>query len=118
MDWKNCIRQEDIEQLQKNWRDNESAKGTKREQDHIPPVKLFSPAGAFTWLLSECDENGLCFGLADLGFGTPEMGLISLDEIFSVKIGGLYVEQDRYFRGTKTLSEYADEARQFGRIKA
>lgn len=44
---------------------------------HKPIVKLFTPDGNCTWLLSELDpENPLvAFGLCDLGVGFPEMGL-------------------------------------------
>ena len=44
--------------------------------DHAPVVKFFSPVGAATWLFSELDEDGdTLFGLCDLGFGCPEMGI-------------------------------------------
>ena len=55
-----------------------------RRGDHKPVVKWFNPCGAGTWLLSELhpeypDECG--FGLADLGFDTPELGSIGLLEL-------------------------------------
>jgi hypothetical protein len=82
-------------------------------------VKLFLPWTSGTWLLTEMEEDGLAFGLADLGFGTPEMGYISLDEIWEVKgPGGLRVERDVHWTTKKTLSEYATESRQHGYIKA
>ena len=52
--------------------------------DHEPVVKLFNPCGAGTWLLSELDPefpDECGFGLADLGFGTPELGSIGLLEL-------------------------------------
>ena len=50
--------------------------GRNRDRDHSPVLKLFNPCGAATWLISELDEDGeTMFGLADLGFGTPELGL-------------------------------------------
>ena len=53
--------------------------------DHVPLLKLFNPIGAATWLASELYEDGnTLFGLADLGFGCPEMGTFSLTEIASV----------------------------------
>ncbi len=47
--------------------------------DHVPVVKFFNPLGAATWIISECDADGdTLFGLADLGFGCPELGSVSL----------------------------------------
>lgn len=47
--------------------------------DHVPVVKFFNPLGAATWLISECDTDGdTLLGLADLGFGCPELGSVSL----------------------------------------
>ncbi len=89
--------------------------------DHPPVVKLFTPDGACTWLLSELDpeDTDLCFGLCDLGFGSPEMGSVRLSEIASVRGRlGLPVERDLHFTGDKKLSAYADEARLHGSIQA
>ena len=60
------------------------ANGTRRGAGHKPVVKWFNPCGAGTWLLSELDPeypDECGFGLADLGFGTPESGSIGLLEI-------------------------------------
>lgn len=89
--------------------------------DFRPVVKLFCPWGGATWLLSELDPDNpdIAFGLCDLGMGFPELGDVSLAEIESVRhASGLRIERDRYFEATKTLTEYADEARGHGRIKA
>jgi len=89
--------------------------------DHKPVIKLFNPTGAQTWLISELDPEcpDIAFGLADLGFGTPEMGSVSISELESFKGPlGLGIERDIHFEATKTLSEYADEARATGRIAA
>lgn len=89
--------------------------------DHPPVVKLFTPDAACTWLLSELDpeDPDICFGLCDLGFGTPEMGSVRLSEIASVRGRlGLPVERDLHFTGDKPLSAYADDARLSGHIKA
>ncbi len=43
-----------------------------REPDPRPVVRLFNPVGAATWLATEIDDDGILFGLADLGFGCPE----------------------------------------------
>ena len=85
-----------------------------------PPLKLFLPWGACTWLISERDPDDpdLLFGLCDMGFGSPELGTVSLAELQSVTRHGLGLERDRYFTPTMTLAEYADKARAAGRIAA
>ena len=94
------------------------ANGSQRDVDHVPVVKLFNPIGAATWLATELDEDGdTLFGLADLGFGTPELGSFSLLEMASVRLPfGLGIERDLYFEGTFPLSVYAEAARRAGRI--
>jgi hypothetical protein len=89
------------------------------ERDHSPVVKLFTPDGSATWLLTECDadEPDRLFGLCDLGFGCPELGFVSLSEILQVRGGlGLPVERDQHFVADKPLSQYAEAARSAGRI--
>ena len=83
-------------------------------EDYAPVVKFFDPWGAATWLLTECDEDGLAFGLCDLGFGCPEMGAVSMKEICSIG----RIERDLHFKTSKPLSEWAAEARADGHIKA
>ncbi len=86
----------------------------KPEPDFWPVVKLFTPDGACTWLLTEIDpdEPDVAFGLCDLGFGCPELGSVSLSELESVRGRlGLPIERDLYFKAVKSLSAYADEAR-------
>ena len=49
------------------------------EPEPTPLLKLFNPVGAATWLATELAEDGdALFGLADFGFGCPELGWISL----------------------------------------
>jgi len=86
--------------------------------DHVPIVKLFNPVGAATWLLSELEEDGdTLFGLADLGFGCPELGSVSLSEIASLTLPlGLSIERDLHFEARFALTVYADAARIIGRI--
>jgi len=90
----------------------------KDRGDHAPVVKFFSPVGAATWLLSELDADGdTLFGLADLGFGCPELGSVSLAEISAVTLPfGLSIERDLHFRTRFPLTVYADAARIVGRI--
>jgi hypothetical protein len=89
--------------------------------DPFPAVKLFTPWGGATWLLSELDPSDpdIAFGLCDLGMGFPELGSVRLSELESVKGPfGLSVERDVAFLADKTLAGYAEEARRHGTIKA
>ncbi len=89
--------------------------------DCKPPLKLFTPWGACTWLISERDAENpdILFGLCDLGFGCPELGSVSLAEILALNGPfGLKIERDIHFTPKMTISEYADAARAAGRIAA
>jgi Protein of unknown function (DUF2958) len=94
------------------------ANGLEPETDHVPVLKLFNPAGAATWLATELDGDGdTLFGLADLGFGCPELGSFSLSEIAAVRLPfGMGIERDLYFQGRFPLSVYAEAARRQGAI--
>lgn len=118
MHWKELLRDDDIAKLLSNWQEQLPLKGTGREKDYQPVAKLFNPIGTGTWLITECDEDGLAFGLADVG--SPEMGYFDLQEIADLRLlgGAVYMEQDLHFTADKTLSEYASEARQTGHIIA
>lgn len=109
-----------VQQLIANGKEQSPLKGSREERDFQPVAKLFLPwTDNGTWLLTEMEDDGLAFGLADLGFGTPELGYISIDEILEVKgPGGLQVERDIHWKASKPLSEYATEARQRGFIRA
>ncbi|KAA9018291.1 DUF2958 domain-containing protein [Sphingobium limneticum] len=117
MEWTKHIRPNDLQQLIINWEEQLPLKGTSGERDYMPVIKLFNPVGAGTWLITECDNDGLAFGLSDLGY--PELGYISLEEVFSVRLAaGLMIEQDVHFAAKHTLSEYAALAREKGHITA
>ena len=91
------------------------------DRDGPPIVKLFTPDGAATWLISEVDPDDpdRLFGLCDLGLGFPELGYVSLAELSSVRGRlGLPVERDLHFVADKPLSAYAEEACKLGRIVA
>ena len=98
----------------------ESAAARERDSgfDPVPIVKLFSPVGAATWLATELDEDGdTLFGLADLGFGCPELGVFSLTEIANVRLPlGLAIERDVAFRTPFRLSVWSAWARRAGSI--
>ena len=120
MDFSTRIRPHDLETLERNWTTNLPKKGTRAEHDFWPVIKLFNPVGGGTWLIAEKEPGtSLCFGLCDLGMGTPELGYVCLEELFSLKlIAGLSVEQDIHWRPTKPLSEYASEATRSGFVRA
>lgn len=86
--------------------------------DPPPLLKLFNPLGAATWLATELGEDDdTLFGLADLGFGCPELGYFSLAEIAAVRLPfGLGIERDEGFTTPFGLSRWAETARQTGSI--
>ena len=90
----------------------------KHAPDPVPVLKLFNPVGAATWLATELDgDDDTLFGLADLGFGCPELGYFSLSEIASVRLPfGLGIERDIGFETPHSLSVWADAARRTGSI--
>jgi len=90
------------------------------ETDPFPVLKLFNPIGAATWLATELGEDDdTLFGLADLGFGCPELGCFSLSEIASVRLPfGLGIERDEGFEGLAPLLRWAALARRHGSIIA
>ena len=90
------------------------------KDDVKPPLKLFCPWGGATWLISEMEQDNedILFGLADLGFGTPELGYVSLSELTSISGPfGLKIERDINFEPDRSLTEYADDARAIGSIQ-
>jgi hypothetical protein len=86
--------------------------------DFKPVVKLFTPYAQCTWLLTELGpDDGLAFGLCDLGLACPELGYVSLAELATVRGKlGRPVERDLHFIANKTISAHAKEARTHGHI--
>ena len=86
--------------------------------DPVPVVKLFNPVGPATWLATELDDDGdVLFGLADLGFGCPELGYFSLSELARIRLGvGLGIERDIGFASDFPLSRWAEAERVTGSI--
>ena len=101
-------------------RDRLLANGRQRDIDHVPVVKFFNPVGAATWLITEMEADGdTLFGLADLGFGSPEIGSFSLSELTSVRLPfGMGIERDLLFTGDFPISVWAEAARAAGSIRA
>ena len=88
------------------------------DHDPAPVVKFFNPLGAATWLATELyDDGDTLFGLADLGFGCPELGCFSLSELAGIRLSlGLGIERDIGFSTSVSLSVWADTARRAGSI--
>lgn len=81
------------------------------DKDHAPVIKLFTPMGAATWLLSELDPHtGIAFGLCDLGMGFPELGSVSLVELSELTFPN-HVERDQHIELVNTgLGNYASQS--------
>jgi len=88
--------------------------------DPVPVVKLFNPVGAANWLVTEIEsDDDTMFGLADLGFGCPELGSFSRAGIAALRLPfGLRIERDLGFASDQPLSRWADTARKHGSIQA
>src|SRR6185369_2892997 len=86
--------------------------------DPLPVLKLFNPLGAATWIATELDEDDdSLLGLADLGFGCPELGSFSLREIAAIRLPfGLAIERDLGFAPLRPLSVWAETARRSGSL--
>ena len=89
----------------------------QRPPDPIPVVRFFNPVGQATWLATEMDEDDILFGLADLGYGTPEIGSFALAELEAIRLPfGLGIERDVLFDGAYPLSVYAEASRRAGSL--
>ncbi len=80
-----------------------------RTPDHVPALKLFTPMGGCTWLLTEYDPTSENFyGLCDLGMGSPELGYVSRAEIEATAFSTSpqMIERDEHFRPVHTISVY------------
>ena len=63
-------------------------------------VKWFNPSGEATWWVHSMNENGLCFGVAQMfGRDTREYGYFDINEIKEIKCPpfGLPIERDMYY---------------------
>lgn len=81
-----------IRKLRKNNRDKTGASIA----DKKVVVKLFNPQGLGTWWLYSMDNNGNCFGIAQLQ--DREYGYTNIDELKAVRLPmGLKIERDMYY---------------------
>ena len=95
------------------------ANGRNPDRDVPPAAKFFNPAGAGTWLITDADPDDpdRLFCLADLGFGTPELGTVRLSELEAFEGPfGLGIERDLWFQPAHPIGIYAEAARNAGRI--
>ncbi len=86
--------------------------------DPLPLVRLFNPTGRAVWLASELYADGdTLYGLADLGFGSPELGIFSLSEIEAITLPlGMRIASDLVFTTRHRLSIWAEASRLAGSI--
>jgi hypothetical protein len=113
------LTQEQRRTLLDNGRRQAPVRGTDQEIDFWPVVKLFYPAGAHTWLLTELDaeDPDVAWGLCDLGMGFPEFGTVRLSELASIQGSfGLGIERDLYWTAKGPISAYIDAADAAGHI--
>ena len=67
-----------------------------------PIIKLFG--GPVTWLVTGI-EDGILYGYGDLSQGCVEWGgLISEDELPTLRTGFMYLERDRYFKDDPSVN--------------
>jgi Protein of unknown function (DUF2958) len=107
------------DKLVENGRQQAPVKGTDAEKDFWPVVKLFYPAGAATWLLTELDpeDPDVAWGLCDLGMGCPEFGTVRISELESFEGAlGLGIERDKHFEAQAPISRYIAAASEAGVI--
>jgi hypothetical protein len=64
------------------------------------------------------EQPDITFGLLDLGMSCPELDSVSLSEIeLAAEVSGLAVQRDPAFIPAKSISVYADDARERGLIE-
>jgi hypothetical protein len=84
-----------------------------------PLVKIYMTTPRRVWLLTDLDPifPERAFGLCDLGTGLPLIGSVYIDA-FTLCVAnlGLPIYRDPDFKATKTLREYAIDARLRGRV--
>ena len=84
----------------------------------LPVVRLFVPYTICSWLLCSMTEEGLGYGMADLG--SPEWGYVNLDELAEVEIDvqglTLRVERDDTFIPMFPMRVHEHVARSQGRM--
>jgi hypothetical protein len=91
--------------------------GSPQRANRSSCVKCNHPHTSRQRPILELGPEDIAFGLRDLGLGCPELGFVCMREIRELRGPlGLPVERDLHFDADKTLSAYAAEAREHGRI--
>jgi hypothetical protein len=107
-------------QLVANGKAQARVKGTSREINFQPVVRLFNPYGVGTWLLTEIDTDDpdIAWGLADLNCGCAEFGAISLSELSALRhpYGFFLIERDQHWSPRAPISVYIKASVAAGRI--
>ena len=76
----------------------------RNKKDPIAYVKFFLPTGRWTWYLTGMDsDQDYCFGycLSGIDEDFDEYGYFSLNELREIRVFGLGIERDRYFKPTR-----------------
>jgi len=85
-----------------------SIEEVKASDDPVVQVKFFHPLANWTWFAAGYTDSHF-WGLVDGDF--LEVGLISLEELKSVKLLGLGIERDLHFE-PKPMSELRQEIKE------
>lgn len=98
---------------------NGAARLRGQDFDPLPVVKLYTPDGHATWLISELSpaDEDTAYGLIDLGIGPPSLGTVRLSDLQTIR-GPLDqpIARDLHFKARRTLSEYVLRAQADGSI--
>ncbi len=109
-----------MQELRENGRRQWSEyKRSGRHLDFKPVVKLYRADGAGTWLLTHMyhGNSETAWGLCDQGGGSTAVKQIRLSELQDHSCNPLFgIELDESFVATKTIAEYAEEARACGQL--
>lgn len=112
MNWMKMMRPEDVQRLVINGQEQAKVKGTSKEIDFEPAVRLHIEGTDMMWLLTELEDTEIAFGLCQIS--VAELGSVWLPELADMDVQGLRVVQDVDFKPTITLSGYARQARANG----
>lgn len=104
--------------LRANHINRRAAELKQSEPDPAPVVKFFNPLESQTWLATElAEDDDVLWGLADLGFGCPEIGPWSLSELSAIRLPfAMGIEIDTDFSSGVPLSVWAAWSRWTGSI--
>lgn len=86
----------------------------KREKPRGSNDAQWIIGGPCTWLITEYDPHErIAFGWCDLGFGFPELGYVSLDEVQALRIPpiGARIERDLSFTPRPLRDAITEEVR-------